>query len=178
MDAQIESRESDSSERGHAYPCRTTRRILLAGRFRTRDQPDREDGKGKAADHPTAGCSLQGDVHHRGDGRAHQRRDRCRQAHLARGQRAIKDGERESSRRPGDYRPDDACSGREYSMLSQGNAEHQSECADVRERGEHEGVGAARPISSSEISCAPEKYRDHAVGCGRELSHGRHAGRG
>jgi len=178
MDAEIESRESDSSERSHAHPRRTTDCILLGGRFRARDQPDRKDGKGKAADHPTAGRSLQGDVHHRGDGSAYQRRDRCGQAHLAGGQRLIKDGEREASRRPGDYRPDNACSGREYSMLSQGNAEHQNERADVRERGEHEGVGAAGPISSSEISCAPEKYSDHAVDCGRELGHGGHAGRG
>lgn len=62
-------------------------------------------------------------------------------------------------------------------MLTQRDREHQNEGANVRERGQGEGVGAARPISSREVSRAPEKYGDDRVSRRCELNKREHAGR-
>ena len=43
------------------------------------------------------------------------------------------------------------------------------ESADVRERGQDEGVGTARAVSSGEVGRAPEKYGGHGERRGREL---------
>lgn len=48
----------------------------------------------------------------------------------------------------------------------------------MRKRGQHERVGAARPIASRKVSGAPQKYCSNAIHRGRELGKRGHARRG
>ena len=150
--------------------------VFHVGWLRTRDQPDGEDGENEAADGPAAGRAFHGDIDQRGDGRAHQRRDGGRQAHLSRGQGAIKDGQRESSGGPCDQ-AQTMLRARGIRRDVRARWRTSAEGADVREGGEHEGVGAAGSVSAGKVGGAPQEDCGHTVGGGRELGQRGHAGR-
>jgi len=63
-------------------------------------------------------------------------------------------------------------------MLGEGDGQHEGKSAKMGERGEYEGIGPARAVSPREVSRPPYKDRSDGVGCGRELWHCRHVGRG
>ena len=61
-------------------------------------------------------------------------------------------------------------------MLRERDRCHEGEGADMGERGENKGVGAAGAVASSEVGRAPDEHGGCAVDRGRKLGEGEHAG--
>ena len=150
-----------------------------SGRFRARDQPDGDDGEGEAGESSSGWVRLPGRRRPAsGWLRPATRRSEPSGPFVPRPARDRRWPARILQIAPASSAQTMLARCGKCIVLSERDREHQHECADVRERGEHEGVGAARSVSAGKVGRAPQKYRRHAVSGRRELGQRGHAERG